>query len=200
MRKEDIISKGKYSYPQPEQLISVKEYLFVRNEEGKKMLLLRFANKRAETCTSFGFILYRLDARGRILGEERFESSDGRKYKANATFGFDRKVEVEEKCVEFKIKLLYATYGEYAYKVENGDTVVDFKEKQVAPIIPNSTVLAGDGKIKPRKIIYISCNSATLARDAAILKEKGYKMDKCTPVDMFPETTHVECCVLMQIV
>lgn len=154
MRKEDIISKGKYSYPQPEQLISVKEYLFVRNEEGKKMLLLRFANKRAETCTSFGFILYRLDARGRILGEERFESSDGRKYKANATFGFDRKVEVEEKCVEFKIKLLYATYGEYAYKVENGDTVVDFKEKQVAPIIPNSTVSTGDGKIKPRKITH----------------------------------------------
>lgn len=52
-------------------------------------------------------------------------------------------------------------------------------------------------EINPKKIVYISCNSATLARDVASFKEKGYRMDKCTPVDMFPETCHVECCVLL---
>lgn len=52
-------------------------------------------------------------------------------------------------------------------------------------------------EINPKKIVYISCNSATLARDVASLKEKGYKMDKCTPVDMFPETCHCEAVALL---
>lgn len=52
-------------------------------------------------------------------------------------------------------------------------------------------------EISPKKIVYISCNSATLARDVAVFKEKGYIMDKCTPVDMFPDTTHVEAVALL---
>ncbi|MBE7047517.1 MAG: 23S rRNA (uracil(1939)-C(5))-methyltransferase RlmD [Ruminococcaceae bacterium] len=52
-------------------------------------------------------------------------------------------------------------------------------------------------EINPKKIVYISCNSATLARDVASLKEKGYRMDKCTPVDMFPETCHCEAVALL---
>ncbi len=52
-------------------------------------------------------------------------------------------------------------------------------------------------EIKSDKIVYISCNSATLARDVALLKEKGYKLEKCTPVDMFPETCHIESVALL---
>lgn len=47
------------------------------------------------------------------------------------------------------------------------------------------------------KIIYVSCNPATLARDLAQLKEK-YQIMAVQPVDMFPQTYHVECVVLMQ--
>ena len=47
-------------------------------------------------------------------------------------------------------------------------------------------------EIEPRKIVYISCNSATLARDLKILESK-YKIGNVQPVDMFPYTTHVEC-------
>ncbi len=51
-------------------------------------------------------------------------------------------------------------------------------------------------KIKPPKIIYISCNPLTLARDIKALKEY-YNLEKITLVDMFPNTYHVECVCLL---
>ena len=45
----------------------------------------------------------------------------------------------------------------------------------------------------PERIVYISCNPKTQARDAAYLRERGYRIDAVQPVDMFPHTDHVEC-------
>ncbi|MGG7215166.1 23S rRNA (uracil(1939)-C(5))-methyltransferase RlmD [Clostridium nigeriense] len=53
------------------------------------------------------------------------------------------------------------------------------------------------GKAKPKKVVYVSCDPSTLARDLKILEEKGYKTEKVQPVDMFPHTSHVETVVLM---
>ena len=50
---------------------------------------------------------------------------------------------------------------------------------------------------KPEKIVYISCKPSTLARDLEYLTEKGYKLKKLQPVDLFPRTAHVECCVFL---
>ncbi|WP_299266709.1 23S rRNA (uracil(1939)-C(5))-methyltransferase RlmD [uncultured Leptotrichia sp.] len=47
-------------------------------------------------------------------------------------------------------------------------------------------------KNKIEKIVYISCNPATFARDVKILTENGYVLKKITPVDMFPQTSHIE--------
>jgi 23S rRNA (uracil1939-C5)-methyltransferase len=58
----------------------------------------------------------------------------------------------------------------------------------------SSKVLKGIIKIKPKKIIYISCNPATLARDLKYLtKDDDYKLKKVLPIDMFPQTAHIEC-------
>jgi 23S rRNA (uracil1939-C5)-methyltransferase len=48
------------------------------------------------------------------------------------------------------------------------------------------------------KIVYVSCNTATQARDLALLSEK-YSVEKIQPVDMFPHTHHIECVVLMRL-
>lgn len=52
-------------------------------------------------------------------------------------------------------------------------------------------------KINPKRLVYVSCDPATLARDVAILKEFNYELHKVQPVDMFPQTPHVETVVLM---
>ncbi len=53
-------------------------------------------------------------------------------------------------------------------------------------------------KIAPQKVVYVSCNSATQARDLALMDEK-YKVTRVRPVDMFPQTHHVENVVLLEL-
>jgi len=52
-------------------------------------------------------------------------------------------------------------------------------------------------KLKPQKIVYISCNPVTQKRDMDFLIKRGYKVKKVVPVDMFPMTHHVETCALL---
>lgn len=52
-------------------------------------------------------------------------------------------------------------------------------------------------EMKPSKMVYVSCNPATLSRDLALLAEGGYNVEKIQPVDLFPQTNHVETVVLM---
>lgn len=49
----------------------------------------------------------------------------------------------------------------------------------------------------PKRIIYVSCNPTTLAPNAAQLVEAGYKLGRVRPVDMFPQTPHIECVAVL---
>ncbi|CAM4342602.1 23S rRNA (uracil(1939)-C(5))-methyltransferase RlmD [Paenibacillus alkaliterrae] len=66
--------------------------------------------------------------------------------------------------------------------------VVDPPRKGCDPALLD-TILA----MQPERVVYVSCNPSTLARDLRVLEDGGYRTIEVTPVDMFPWTTHVEC-------
>ena len=70
--------------------------------------------------------------------------------------------------------------------------VVDPPRKGCDEVLLNTLI-----KMAPNRLVYVSCDSATLARDLKKLSENGFKIEKVQPVDMFPHTVHVETVCLM---
>ena len=62
----------------------------------------------------------------------------------------------------------------------------------------DSTSIDNILKIRPKRVVYISCNPATLIRDLAKFEEE-YDIGSIQPVDMFPYTSHVECCTVLKL-
>ena len=61
----------------------------------------------------------------------------------------------------------------------------------------DETLLSTMVKMQPERIVYVSCDSATLARDLRYLCDNGYELKRVCPADMFPQTVHVETVVLL---
>lgn len=81
----------------------------------------------------------------------------------------------------------YAKHGGYADVI-----VVDPPRKGCDTALLDTVI-----KMQPEKMVYVSCDSATLARDIRYMTEHGYELKKVQPVDMFPHTEHVETVVLL---
>ena len=62
----------------------------------------------------------------------------------------------------------------------------------------DKTLLETIAEMNPKRLVYVSCDSATLARDIEILQGLDFKLRKVQPVDMFPHTVHVETVVLLE--
>ena len=58
--------------------------------------------------------------------------------------------------------------------------------------------LSGVAALAPKRVVYVSCNVVTQARDLEPLREHGYRITRVAPVDMFPHTKHVECVVTLE--
>ena len=71
--------------------------------------------------------------------------------------------------------------------------IVDPPRKGLSIEVINETLRAD-----PKRIVYVSCNPATLARDVEIYEKNGYKCTQAAPFDLFPRTGHVETVVLLQ--
>jgi 23S rRNA (uracil1939-C5)-methyltransferase len=58
-------------------------------------------------------------------------------------------------------------------------------------------VLDAIARFGAKSVVYVSCNPSTLARDLRILADSGYTVERVTPIDMFPQTGHIECVALL---
>lgn len=92
------------------------------------------------------------------------------------------------------------------YNMDAGDFMRAMEEdKEMADVIFMDPPRSGSSEqfleaavsLKAKKIVYVSCNPVTLERDMKYLAKRGYKAVKAQPVDMFPQTVHVECVVLI---
>lgn len=75
-------------------------------------------------------------------------------------------------------------------KIKADAMIVDPPRKGCSPETISAIV-----KIAPKRLVYVSCDPATLARDVKILCAEGYELKSVQPVDMFPHTDHVESVV-----
>ena len=87
--------------------------------------------------------------------------------------------------------------GEAALALEKNGIKAD-----VAVVDPPRKGLNGDtiealSRMAPRRIVYVSCDPATLARDVALLKERGYRLKNALACDLFPRCAHIETIVLL---
>ncbi len=82
----------------------------------------------------------------------------------------------------------------YKQGIEADVLVVDPPRKGCDAALLNTII-----DMKPKKVVYVSCNPSTLARDLKILEEAGFKTIEVQPVDMFPQTTHCEAVAKIEL-
>ena len=87
-----------------------------------------------------------------------------------------------------------------------GKAALELEQKGIIPDVVvvdpprkglNADAIEAMAKMQPKRIVYVSCDPATLARDVALLKEKGYKVASAQAADLFPRCAHVESIVCL---
>lgn len=115
-------------------------------------------------------------------------------------------VEFNKKAIELaKMNVRYQNIGNATFKemkVEDEIQELLKRNPEAAILNPpreglNSFVAKYLGESNLKKIVYLSCQPATLARDLAVFKENGFKLDKAQAFDMFPQTGHIETLVTL---
>ncbi len=124
-------------------------------------------------------------AAGRVIGVEVVEQA-----------GIDARENAKRNAIE-NAEFFCGDAGQAALELEHSGVrpdvvVVDPPRKGL-----NADTIEALSKMSPRRIVYVSCDPATLARDVALLKERGYELKSAQAADLFPRCSHVESIVCL---
>lgn len=137
-------------------------------------------------CGAGSIGLYLAGKAGRVVGVEVVPEAVADARESAARAGLAEKVEFIEGRAE-KVLPELLKQG-----LAPGVVVVDPPRKGLDAALTRALIEAAPGRV-----VYVSCDPGTLARDLKMLREGGYALKKVQPVDMFPWTAHVECVALM---
>lgn len=120
------ITKGIYKHPQIENFISVKDYLFLR-ENGEKYLLIRYVNEGDFTVNSMDLTLSQLATDGTVL-DSRTISYKNLKINPGQTYTAKLGIAVDNLCTDFRVSFTHLTSGQYSYLVQGRQITVQYHE------------------------------------------------------------------------
>jgi len=136
-------------------------------------------------CGTGSISLFLAQRTGKVYGIEVVEAAV-RDARANAAINGIKNVEFITGLVEEVMPRFYRE------GVRPHAVVLDPPRKGCVQALLDAVV-----SMQPGRVVYVSCNPATLARDLKYLDGRGYKVQEVQPVDMFPHTAHVECIIMM---
>ena len=120
--EEQYIAKGDYRRPQIGNFILVKQYLFLRRN-GKKVLLMRFFNELGHTVDGMDYTVFQYDAGGNPLARARVSHGD-MQFLPGEFYAPGTAVEVEEACADFSVVFSEVRSDRYRYRVMDGGVSV----------------------------------------------------------------------------
>lgn len=120
-REEKNMTKGVYGYPQPEDFLALKQYIFIEQDE-KRCLLLNFENEMELPITETAFTVRQLDAAGNEIGSVDIVYSNI-SIEAGASYSADKGIVVDENCVGCIVKVKYVICGKFKYVSKSGEIV-----------------------------------------------------------------------------
>ena len=148
--QRQYISKGFYERSQISDLVSVKEYIFVRHNE-KKCLMLRFFNELNYVVNAMDFSVVQMDAAGKILETTKVKYTD-LNFMPSTTYVDPTMIAVNEYCSDFRIVFTEIMSGRYKYTVRHGKVTVDYIKAE-EPIIKSGKMTSPITafSVKPRR-------------------------------------------------
>lgn len=138
-----VVSKGEYTYKQTNEYLSVERYLIIR-KKGRRYLLLNFNNKLSDNLTAVTLQIDQFDARGNFLGVVNAEFGD--LAFGQGKFVLKEDVEIHRACMDFKVKILRAEYGDFVYRLGENQIYTAYEKKEVKKPVNRKAIERQVGK------------------------------------------------------
>ena len=120
-----LSSKGEYDNGKNPPVVHLKQYVILKNKK-EKLLSLRFYNGLESSITRIEFILFQLDSAGNVIKSARIREDISKAAPAR-TFAMPSGIKLSDKCVDFKVQMVEARCGKYAYSLIHRESAPVYK-------------------------------------------------------------------------